>query len=426
MKKLITLLLVITSFAAFSQRRTCATMDILHKRMETDPEFAMRHQEMMDFIYNPNNPQTLFRQPNAPSIVVTIPVVFHVLYSNATQNISDAQINSQLTVLNNDYRKLNANFNTAVPAAFRPLAADMEIVFCKATRTPTGVATTGITRKSVSTSFDLETQYYENAGEPAWDTTKYLNIWIGQFPTGSDILGFANLPETGVVGSSFDGLCIGNQYFGTTGTATAPFNYGRTATHEIGHYLGLLHPWGDDGVACGNPYIDPQTPSNDDRVSDTPETRRWYFGCPTFPTNTYSCATTANGSMFMNYMDYVDDACMGMFSNGQKVVVQNTLAGPRLSLLSSNGCTSLGLNEVAAIKAIAVYPNPASKYFMITSPQVDIDEVEIFNTVGQLVKTQKLAQANNVINIEDLASGTYYLRIYNAGEFLKSDKIIKK
>ena len=128
----------------------------------------------------------------------------------------------------------------------------------------------------------------------------------------------------------------------------------------------------------------------------------------------------------MNFMDYVDDACMAFFTAGQKTIMQNTLAGPRLSLLSSNGCGALGLNEVEAIRAIAVYPNPVSKYFMITSPQVEIDEVEIFNTMGQLVKTQKLSLANNVINIEELASGTYYLRIYNQGQFLKSDKVIKK
>ena len=400
-------------------------MDILRQRMEADPEFALRYKEMMDFIYNPNNPQTLFRQTNAPSLVVTIPVVFHVLYKNATQNISDAQINSQLTVLNNDYRKLNADFNSVVPAAFRPLAADMEIVFCKATRTPTGAATTGITRKSVSNSFDFQSQYYLNEGQPAWNTAKYLNIWIGQFPVGSNILGFANLPGSGVAGSNFDGLCIGNQYFGTTGTASAPFNKGRTATHEIGHYFGLLHPWGDDGVACGNPYVNQFTPSNDDRVADTPETDNPHYGCPSFPSNANTCTSSTNGAMFMNYMDYVNDACMAFFTAGQKTIMQNTLAGPRLSLLSSNGCASLGLNEVEAIKAIAVYPNPVSKYFMITSPQVSIDEVDIFNTVGQLVKTQKLTQTNSVINIEDLAAGTYYLRIYNEGQFLKSDKVIK-
>jgi len=423
MKKQITLLMAVFSLTAMAQRK-CATMDKLHQRMQADPEFAARHQEIMDFIYNPNNSQTLFRNPEAPSIVVTIPVVFHVLYKNASQNISDAQINSQLDALNRDYRKLNADFNTVVPAAFRPLGADMEITFCKATRTPTGEPTTGITRKSVSSSFYLSDDYYTSAGEVAWDTTKYLNIWVGRF-SGQDaqVLGFANLPDASVVGSNFDGLVIGDLYCGTTGSATAPFNLGRTAVHEIGHYFGLLHPWGDGmtgpGYSCG-------VGVNSDGVADTPATSREHYGCPTFPSNTYTCSSSANGAMFMNYMDYVDDSCMAMFSNGQKTIVQNTLASLRLSLISSNGCASLGLNEVEAIQAIACYPNPASKYFMISSPQTQIDEVEIFNDLGQLVKTQKLTQVNNEINIESLATGTYYLRIYNQGEFLKSDKIIKK
>ena len=146
MKKILSLLLVITSVSMFSQRRTCATMDKLHERMNADSSFAQHHKDVMDIIQNPNNTQELNRNPNAPSIVVTIPVVFHVLYKNATQNISDAQINSQLAVLNNDYRKLNADFNTVVPAAFQPLGADMEITFVKATITPAGAATTGITR----------------------------------------------------------------------------------------------------------------------------------------------------------------------------------------------------------------------------------------------------------------------------------------
>jgi hypothetical protein len=416
MKKIIFTLMVLSGLSAFAQR-TCATNEKLNELKNSVPGFAAHHQEVMDFIQNPENEQTIFnRQPNTPTAVVTIPVVFHVLYKNATQNISDAQILSELTVLNNDYRKLNADFNTVVPAVFRPLGADMEIAFCKATKTPTGAATTGITRKSVSSSFVFEDSYYLTSGEPAWDTTKYLNIWIGRF-TDDQLLGFAYLPSS--AGDPNDGLCIGDQYFGTTGTATAPFNKGRTGTHEIGHYFGLLHPWGDDGSSCGSG-------ANSDGVSDTPATDDPYFGCPTFPNNTNACTTTANGSMFMNYMDYVDDACMAFFTAGQKVIMQNTLAGPRLSLLSSNGCASLGLTEFQAVNAISVYPNPVSQYFMITSPQAQIDEVEIFNTIGQVVKTQKLSQTNNVINIDELASGTYYLRIYNEGKFLKSDKIIKK
>ncbi len=416
MKKILTFLILLFSVAVFSQR-TCSTNTKLNELKNNVPGFTEHHRDVMEYIQKPNNEQSQFlRGVNAPAVVVTIPVVFHVLYKNATQNISDAQINSQLAVLNSDYRKLNADFNTVVPAAFRPLGADMEIAFCKATRTPTGATTTGITRKSVSSTFVFEDSYYLAAGELAWDPTKYLNVWVGRF-SDPQILGFAYLPSA--AGSAFDGLCIGDQFFGTTGTASAPFNKGRTGTHEIGHYFGLEHPWGDDGSSCGSG-------ANSDGVADTPAVDNPHYDCPTFPTNVNTCTSSANGAMFMNYMDYVDDACMAFFTAGQKTIMQNTLAGPRLSLLTSNGCASLGLNEVDAIKAIAVYPNPVSKYFMITSPQVEIDEVEVFNSMGQLVKTQKLTQSNNVINIEELASGTYYLRIYNQGQFLKSDKVIKK
>ena len=422
MKRIVLILVVLFSLSLTAQR-TCSTNDKLKELQNTIPGFATHHREVMDFIYNPDNSQTLFRGPNSPAVVVTIPVVFHVLYKNSAQNISDAQILSQLTVLNNDFKKLNADFNTVVPSAFRSLGANLEITFCKATRTPTGATTTGITRKQVSSSFDLEQQYYTTAGELAWDPKKYLNVWIGRFndPT---TLGFALLPSS--AGEDFDGLCIGDQFFGTTGTASAPFNKGRTATHEIGHYFGLLHPWGDDGIPCGNPYVDEFTPSNDDRVADTPTTNNPYFGCPAFPNNANACGTTANGSMFMNFMDYVNDACMAFFTTGQKAITQNTLASARLSLLTSNGCGTLDLTEVQAINAISIYPNPVTQYFMITSPQTPIDEVELYNAIGQVVKTQKLAQDNNIINIEEFATGTYYLRIYSKGQFVKSDKVIKK
>jgi hypothetical protein len=413
MKKILSLLLVITSVSMFSQRRTCATMDKLHERMNADSSFAQHHKDVMDIIQNPNNTQELNRNPNAPSIVVTIPVVFHVLYKNATQNISDAQINSQLAVLNNDYRKLNADFNTVVPAAFQPLGADMEITFVKATITPTGAATTGITRKSVGSSFIFEDSYYLAAGELAWNPNQYLNIWIGRF-TDNSLLGFAYLPSA--AGQAFDGLCIGDQYFGTTGTASAPFNKGRTATHEIGHYFGLNHPWGNDGSSCGSG-------ANSDGVADTPATDNPHYDCPTFPTNVNTCTTSANGAMFMNFMDYVNDNCMAFFTTGQKTIVNNAVNVIRVSLLSS---PALAVNNFEPFKSISIYPNPVAKNFTIESPQVEIDEVEIFNTVGQLVKTQKLSQTNNVINIEEFESGTYYLRIYNQGQFLKSDKVIKK
>ncbi|GAB3714165.1 M43 family zinc metalloprotease [Flavobacterium koreense] len=411
MKKIILIVLAISSLNVFSQR-TCATTEKMNELKANNPSFAIHHQETMDYLQNP-----ITAQSNKNSnVVVTIPVVFHVLYKTSIQNISDAQINSQLTILNNDFRKLNSDFSTVVPAAFQGLGADVEILFCKATRTPAGVASTGIERKSVPSSFVFEDSYYLSAGLTAWDPTKYLNIWIGRFTT-NQLLGFAYLPSA--AGNPDDGLCIGDQFFGNTGTATAPFNKGRTATHEIGHYFGLLHPWGDNGSTCGTVF-------NSDGVADTPATNDPYSGCPTFPNNTNACTTTTNGSMFMNYMDYVNDACMAFFTNGQKTIMRNTLNGPRASLLTSNGCASLGLDEVGAIQAIAVYPNPVSQYFIITSPHTSVDFVEVYNVNGQLVKSQKLEEVNNKVYIEDLESGVYYLRIYNGESFLKSDKIIKK
>lgn len=410
MKKLLFSLSLLCAFGANAQR-TCATDEKMNELIQADPSFAAHHQEIMDYIRNPANQMNRITETGSPSVVVTIPVVFHVLYKNATQNISDAQINSQLTILNNDYRKLNADFSTVVPAPFQSFGADMEIVFCKATQTPTGATTTGVTRKSVPSSFVFENSYFTTSGEPAWNQAKYLNIWIGRFSDNS-LLGFAYLPSA--AGAPFDGLCIGDKYFGNTGTATAPYNKGRTATHEIGHYFGLDHPWGDGNC------------NGDDGVADTPGTSEPYYVCQSFPDNDYTCVPSANGAMYMNFMDYVPDACMAFFTTGQKAIMQATLAGPRASLLTSSGCSSLGLDEVAAVRAISVYPNPVSQYFMITSPFTSVDKVEVFNTNGQLVKTQALTDLNNKIYLDEFQSGVYYLRIYNQGTFLKSDKVIKK
>jgi hypothetical protein len=116
---------------------------------------------------------------------------------------------------------------------------------------------------------------------------------------------------------------------------------------------------------------------------------------------------------------------MAFFTNGQKTIVRNAVSTSRLSLLSSSGCAALSLDEVQAIDAIAIYPNPVSQYFNVTSLQISIDEVELFNINGQLVKSQKLNQLNNVVDVSDLATGTYFARIYTEGKFLKSEKIIK-
>lgn len=420
MKK-ITLLLLFVASSVFSQR-TCLTDKKMNEILNRDPAKRAHHEEVMDFVRNSKG-DNLFRTngQQTPGAVITIPVVFHVLYKNTAQNITDAQIQSQLDVLNKDYRKVNTDFSSVVPSVFQGISADMEIVFCKATKTPAGAATTGIVRKQIASSVSFGDSYYLAAGDPAWDPTKYLNVWIGILNGEyNGILGWAYLPDQ--AGQAWDGFVCDYRYFGTTGTATAPYNKGRTCTHEIGHYLGLDHPWGEDDSACG-------TVANDDGVSDTPATNNPYYGCTTFPSNENACTPTTNGSLFMNYMDYADDACMAMFTNGQKTLVQNAMSGPRASLLTSSvtACSTLSVTDFQALKAITIYPNPVSTNFFVTSPFMDVDEVEIFNQNGQLVKTSKLtAKESNKVTVDDLASGIYYLRIYNQNQFIKSDKLIIK
>jgi hypothetical protein len=254
--------------------------------------------------------------------VINIPVVIHVLYNTTAQNISDAQIQSQLTVLNNDFRRLNSDW-TNTPSTFTNAVADCEINFCLANVSPTGAATTGIIRKQTSaTSFSANDgmKYNSQGGSDAWPTGQYLNIWVCNLSGG--LLGYAQFPGGA---SATDGVVINYTAFGTTGTATAPYNKGRTGTHEVGHWLNLRHIWGD--ASCGN-----------DLVSDTPVHTTSNGGCPSHP-KTNSCGTSAE--MFMNYMDYTDDACMYMFTAGQKARMQALFVtgGARASLKTSAGCS---------------------------------------------------------------------------------------
>lgn len=300
--------------------RKCGTMENLERLKMENPGLAEQMKKIEEHT-------TRFVQQGARvSGIVKIPVVVHVVYNTSSQNISDAQIQSQITVLNEDFRRTNAD-KTNTPSGFSSLAADAEIEFCLATISLTGAATTGIVRKSTSTtsfSDDDGVKYSSSGGDNAWDASKYLNLWVCNL--GGGLLGYAQFPGGP---SSTDGVVINYQYFGRNGTAVAPYNKGRTASHEVGHWLNLYHIWGDDGGAC----------TGSDNVSDTPNQGAENYGCPTYP-KTDGCTASSPGVMFMNYMDYTDDACMNMLSTGQKSRMRALFdaAGARVSLLSSNGC----------------------------------------------------------------------------------------
>ena len=231
---------------------------------------------------------------------ISIPVYVHVVYSNSQENISDSQINSQITVLNRDFRRTNGDANQT-PSEFSGDAADSEIEFTLA-----GTFRYSDSRTSWGTNDAVKSAY------PPVTPATHLNIWVCNI--GGNILGYAQFPGGP---ASTDGVVVSPQYFGTTGTASAPFDGGRTTTHEVGHYLNLRHIWGDG--RC----------NRDDFVSDTPKSDRPNYGCPT---SAYHCRSN---DQFMNYMDYTNDDCMNMFSNGQKSRMRALFAagGARESML---------------------------------------------------------------------------------------------
>ncbi|MDZ4824010.1 MAG: T9SS type A sorting domain-containing protein [Flavobacteriales bacterium] len=317
----LTLAACLVMAASIQAQRVCGTTEYMHNMLELDPLFEQNMHSIEQFTQ-----QWIAENGTEERAIVTIPVVVHVVYNTASENISDAQIASQITVLNNDFNKLNSDW-TLTPSAFQSLVADVDIEFCIATVNPTGGSTTGIIRKSTTvTSFSYTSdnvKFTSSGGDDAWPAANYLNLWVCDIAGG--ILGYAQFPGGA---ASTDGVVCDYLYFGTTGTATAPFNKGRTATHEVGHWLNLYHIWGDDGTGC----------TGSDLVTDTPNQANENYGCPSFPQT--SCSNGANGDMFMNYMDYTDDACMFMFSNGQGARMQALFAGggARVSLLTSNGC----------------------------------------------------------------------------------------
>ena len=317
---LIAAFLLLAGRAQAQQHRSCGANEVLLRQLQEDPSLLQRR-EAIEAHTNQ------FVQSGAQDrAVVTIPVVVHVVWNTTAQNVSDAQIQSQLTVLNADFRKLNSDIGN-LPAAFTSLAADCELNFCLATQTPGGAATTGIERRQTTlTSFGTNDnmKFFSSGGLDAWDASKYLNIWVCNLSGG--ILGYAQFPGGP---ASTDGVVITFTGFGTMGSAAAPFNKGRTGTHEVGHWANLYHIWGDDGTGC----------TGTDDCADTPNQADENYGCPVFPQ--VSCSNGPNGDLFMNYMDYTDDACMYMFTNGQKTRAQSLFVsgGSRFSLTTSPGCS---------------------------------------------------------------------------------------
>ncbi|RZK10258.1 MAG: zinc metalloprotease, partial [Flavobacterium sp.] len=332
--------------------------------------------------------------------VITIPVVVHVIHNGdavgSGENISDARVLSQITVLNQDFRRMlgTPGYNT------NAVGADIEIEFCMAQRKPDGTATSGIDRVNLNlASWASESSVESNMKlNTIWDPTQYFNIWVCQFSSATSadlygVLGYAQFPSnSGLSGidtngglANTDGVVIDYRAFGSsdyvTGTYFDDIDKGRTATHEIGHCFGLRHIWGDNTSCTVN-----ATDSNKDYCSDTPAAKYENYDCLSVYN---SCPTAAGNDMTENYMDYTNDACMNVFTVDQKArilaVLQNS---PRRSTLSSSlACQAvLGTSSFNALDMVSIYPNPANDVLNISLGDAgDLPSAySIYNNLGQI------------------------------------------
>lgn len=312
--------------------RKCGTMQYHQRLVERNPENYIENRKDIERLTSAHIRQT--SRAELRSGIATICCVVHVVYNTPEENISDEQIASQFKVLNVCYRNLDPDAHD-IPQPFASLIADAQIEFALARRDPDGKPTTGITRTETNTeSFtdDNSVKSSNTGGIDAWPSDKYLNIWVCSLDS-NGLLGYAQFPggprET-------DGVVINYSGFGPMGSATAPFDGGKTTVHEIGHWLNLLHIWGDDNGGC----------DGSDNVADTPNCAGSNSGKPTFPHVT--CSNDPNGDMFMNYMDYTDDSAMYMFTPGQIERIDAAINGPRASILLSDGLKSPTIEDISA------------------------------------------------------------------------------
>jgi len=377
------------------------------------------------------------RSSNGANAVITIPVVVHVIHNGdaygSNENITDEQVMSQITVLNQDYRRMfdTPGWNNIA------VGADTEIQFCLAQVDPNGIATNGIDRVNLGQAAWSSIGAIDGNVKPDtyWDPNKYMNIWTVNYGLQSNLLGYAQFPSTNAVPgnpanagfANTDGVVIGYEYFGSKDIypqgsydSNDTYIYGRTATHEVGHFLGLIHIWGDNGSCSVN-----ATDSNKDYCPDTPAASIEHYSCQT----ANSCLSSPGNDMIENYMDYTNDACMNIFTQDQKermIAILNN-APRRKSLITSNVCQPLaGAEDYNLLNGMSIYPNPAQTVLSITSANGDLpDNYTIYNNLGQTVASVKVSSsANLTINTSAYANGIYFIKI-NKGAQTKTLKFIK-
>ncbi len=393
-------ILISFSFLLISQlsaQQRCASADYQVEQLENNPSLIERINAIELFSKQQLAPGTYNR---IEGTVIKIPVVVHILYHTASEKVTDEQVASQITALNKYFRRKN-NDTANAPAYFRQFAADCEIEFQLAISDPGKRSTSGIIRKYTPITkwkADDKMKFSANMGDDGWDPKSYLNIWVCNL---DKFAGYATLPGGD---EKKDGVVISYAAFGT-GSGTLGYDLGKTAVHEIGHWLHLKHLWGDE--YCG-----------DDGVSDTPKQASYTVGCPSAIRIT--CGNSPYGDMYMNYMDFTNDNCTNMFTQGQKARMRAQFAngGVRNSLLLSKGLnTPLIFNSPLPEQDPQwlhpkLYPNPTVNQLNLDlnyDPRWIGKIIFVTNMQGQNVMNVMITSKNMQIDIRYLQSGVYFI-----------------
>jgi hypothetical protein len=382
-----------------SAQHDCRSFEYQQLLIQKDPGVQTSRDAAQNFVLRNESSRI---SSDVAGRTITIPVVVHVLYHNPSENISDSLIRSQIRILNRDFGKLNPD-TIKIPQAFKALAADCGIKFQLATVDSKGQATSGIIHKYTPITkwtMDDKIKLSSEMGDDGWDPKSYLNIWVGAL---DQFLGYSSVPGDP---SDKDGVVIGFPALG-----------GRTAVHEIGHWLGLRHLWGD--ADCG-----------DDGVADTPKQETYTNGCPSGVR--LSCNNAPYGDMYMDYMDFTNDACLVMFTKGQKQKMRALFepGGARYSILSSKGLGTPTNEEIPLSDSpprwlnVKIYPDPATTELNIN---VESDtrwvgkELQVTNIAGQLQFRKTISSKIQKLDISQLKPGIYFITAEKQGQ-----KIIEK
>lgn len=320
--------------------KQCGTMLVLEKAFEENSFLKSKFKKQtIEFQHSVEKRMAALPFSGVPGDTINIPVVFHIVLINPAI-ITDAQIQAQLNVLNNDFAGLNSD-SVILPAAFKPLFGKSMVQFKLAQRTPDNEPTDGIIRTVTSTpifgTLDKSLKYTTLGGDDAWDHDRYFNVWITNL-AGGFILGYATLP--GTVPPAEDGVVI--HYTTVPADSLTTYNRGRTLTHEAGHYFYLYHIWGDENGCTGTDFVD-----------DTPNQTTFSGDCPGGTIRTDACSPVSPGILYENYMDYTDDACMCLFTKGQVARMETAINDYRAGFYTSNGADPVPLVSLdAALRKI--------------------------------------------------------------------------